>query len=127
MKKCKECNLFMKVFNTDETGMGVCTLLDSYEVAHRDDDCRYEPGKLTCENCARLTEDDACMTCEPDDSAYHELPDGTEALCSGFIDKDEEQLARILFTLHARGKNIDKVFEDAKESIKELLEKWDKR
>lgn len=91
--KCKDCKYKNNVTNTDETGCAICSYPSSWFPVHIDDNCHYilEKKELTCGDCARLGEDFACLDCLAEDSAY-----GDDALCSGFVDKKEEELSKIL-------------------------------
>lgn len=114
--KCKDCQYKINIKNTDETGMALCSYPDSYFPITIEDNCHYIPEKrkLTCGDCSRLGEDTACMGCCADDSAEE---DGE--LCSGFIDKKEEEFNKILMFWKVQGfYNRDR--------INEILDEFEK-
>lgn len=91
--KCKDCKYKNNVANTAETGCAICTYPSSWFPVHIDDNCHYIPEKmeLTCGDCSRLGEDFSCSDCLAEDSAYND-----DELCSGFVDKKEEEFSKIL-------------------------------
>lgn len=97
MIKCKKCQSFCSIGNTDTTGQGLCSFPGSYFPVHREDNCHLRPGELKCADCDRFGNDTACMTCDAEDSAYH-----NGHLCVGFIDRNEVAIANALMMMRMR-------------------------
>lgn len=97
--KCKDCQSFQEIANTAECGKGICTFPCSYFMVDMNDDCHFMPSsEVRCGDCHRLLIDTACLTCMPEDSAYH-----NGHLCGGFIDAQEIALAKSISIWKARG------------------------
>lgn len=111
--QCFKCNFFIPINNTQDTGHGLCSYSPSYFPVNQTDTCHLIPNELTCFDCDRFGNDTACMTCLPEDSAYH-----GEDLCAGFIDKNETIIVNALMLMKMRGI-------DYHAKIKELLKNVD--
>lgn len=85
------------------------------------DTCIYYPKEYTCGDCDRLDNDFACMTCKAEDSAYH-----GQHLCSGFIDKHEENVRQAIFDWYLRGYNIQEKVDTIIEEVKNVIDRLQK-
>lgn len=108
--RCKQCQSFRTIGNTDETGQGLCSFTSSFFPVHKDDECHLKPGELKCIDCDRFGNDTACMTCDAEDSAYHH-----GHLCGGFIDRNVSVITNALMMMRMRGMNYH-------EKIQEILQ-----
>lgn len=103
--KCKNCQSFIEIANTESCGKGICKFPNSYFMVGVDDDCHFIPSsEVHCGDCDRCYNDTACMTCEPEDSAYH-----NGQLCGGFIDRYELEVAKAIEVWKARGWNYQEI------------------
>lgn len=98
MIHCKDCQSFQEIGNTAETGHGLCSFTGNFFPVHQSDACHLRPGELKCIDCDRFGNDTACMTCEAEDSAYH-----NGHLCAGFIDRNESVISNALMIMRMRG------------------------
>lgn len=120
---CKDCKYRNNISNTDESGMAICSYPSSWFPVHLGDNCHLIPEKmeLTCGDCSRLGDDSACIGCIAEDSAYD---DGV--LCSGFVDKQEEEFSKILMFWKVHDfydrKKIDELIDSFEESYRRLTE-----
>lgn len=96
--RCHKCKSFKHISNTAETGQGLCSFPAAWFPVHQYDECHMMPGELQCKDCDRLMNDTACLTCAPEDSAYH-----NGHLCGGFIDRNEIVITNALMTMRMRG------------------------
>jgi len=112
MGKCKECARFLNIENTKETGMGLCSFPNSYFEVNQENDCVYIPKSYVCGDCARLHFDDGCMTCQENDSAYH-----NGHICGGFIDRRQENVEDALYDWKLRGYDIDAILNKIKYQV----------
>lgn len=121
--KCKNCNFFQKIGNTESTGQGLCTFFDGFSPTTKESECVFSAKPYTCKDCDRFGNDDACMTAREDDPVYDEKGHA----CPGFIDKDLATLVDILCKWEIRGVDLEEKLAEALEEARAFKEKIDER
>ena len=114
---CSDCQRFMELANTAETGMGICSYPNEFFQVKADGECIFELGPYSkCGECHRQENDDACFTTTPDTNAI--LNDGH--LCPGFISLADVKVEEAIFEYFSRGLSpraeIDKILKRASET-----------
>lgn len=118
MKICRECEHFQRIANTDECGMGLCAMPDSFFPTKLNDSCHLEPDPvIRCRDCDRLYNDTACLTVDPNDPIEHD-----NHICGGFIDKHEVAVETAISTWMVRNEDyhakIEKIINKCKNNTK---------
>ena len=120
----KDCNYFFELQNTDDCNYGICSFQDYFVMVDLNKACPFQVkiDKNTCGQCEHFNNDNACMTCEANDTFAER--------CDAFINSDEvafkDSLHKLFYSGKLTGDKIKEYCEYIK-NIKEILPYFDQQ